>query len=303
MKIVFMGTPDFAVHSLNAIKAADFNIVAVVTAPDKARGRGKKVSFTPVKEYALSNNIPVLQPTNLKDPAFIEELLAFGADIQVVVAFRMLPEVVWNMPPLGSYNVHASLLPNYRGAAPINWAIINGESKTGVTTFQLKHEIDTGNIAFQEEIAIEESDNAGTLHDKLALLGAKLIVKTLAAVKSSQIQLKQQTEDSDLILKHAPKLFPENCILPWETMTAHELHNHIRGLSPYPGARLEIKGESYKILGSHIEDTPLEMGQIETDNKSYLNLGTKSGTLGIKIIQKSGKKAMDIKSFFAGNKI
>ena len=234
-RIVFMGTPDFAVASLKALVEKGYNIVAVVTAPDKPAGRGMQLKASAVKEYALSKQLQILQPDKLKNPDFLESLMALQIDLQIVVAFRMLPEVVWNMPPMGTVNVHASLLPQYRGAAPINWAIINGETETGVTTFRLKHEIDTGNILLQERVAIEEDDNIGTVYEKLMQAGAALLLKTIDGLVNNTIEEKPQPE-SAAELKHAPKIFKEDCQIYWKKKDVESIHNLIRGLSPFPAA-------------------------------------------------------------------
>jgi len=306
MKIVFMGTPEFAVESLKAIYQAGHEIVGVVTMPDKPAGRGQKISKSAVKIYAEENGFKILQPEKLKDEIFVEELRSLNADIQVVVAFKMLPEIVWNMPPLGTYNLHASLLPQYRGAAPINWAIMNGDKQTGVTTFKLKHEIDTGDIFMQRAVDILPNDDAGTIHDKLMTIGAQTIVDTLAQIEQGNTHL---TEQATLLsnteeLKPAPKIFKEDMKLDWNRPTI-ELHNKVRGLSPYPTAWTELtdnKGvtTSAKIYRTHISDKKLNIGQIQTDGKSYLAIGTADGALEIDEIQAAGKKRMDIKSFLQG---
>jgi methionyl-tRNA formyltransferase len=241
LRIVFMGTPEFAVESLKILVEGGYNVVGVVTMPDKPAGRGYKVQFSPVKQYALENNLLLLQPEKLKDENFLENLQSLKADLQIVVAFRMLPEIVWNMPPLGTFNLHASLLPQYRGAAPINWAIINGEKETGVTTFFLTHEIDTGKIILQEKIPILPSDNAGTLHDKLMMLGASAVKKTVDLIISDAVQPIDQSEllKNTIELRSAPKIFRENCEIDvsWDVERAH---NFVRGLSPYPGAWMNL---------------------------------------------------------------
>ncbi|MCW3087116.1 MAG: methionyl-tRNA formyltransferase, partial [Sediminibacterium sp.] len=238
LKIAFMGTPDFAVASLDALVNAGCNIVAVITAPDKPAGRGMKLTESAVKKYAAGKGLPVLQPEKLKSPAFIEQLRALQADLQVVVAFRMLPEVVWNMPPLGTINVHGSLLPQYRGAAPIHWAVINGEKETGVTTFRLKHEIDTGDILLQKKIPIGDDETTGEVHDRMKVIGAGLLVDTIRGLADHTLLPMDQSillEHGPKELRHAPKLFTEDCQLNWER-PASELHNRVRGLSPFPGA-------------------------------------------------------------------
>ena len=233
MRIVFMGTPDFAVESLKVLVENNYEVAGVVTMPDKPSGRGYKMQYSAVKQYAIDHQLTVLQPEKLKDPVFINQLKALKADLQIVVAFRMLPEVIWNMPPLGTFNLHASLLPQYRGAAPINWAIINGEKITGATTFFLTHEIDTGKIILQEMITIEENDNAGTVHDKLMLLGAKMVKKTVDLIKDGKIEAVDQSDLtlSDITLKSAPKIFKETCQINFNA-TVQTVYNHVRGLSP-----------------------------------------------------------------------
>src|SRR6187455_863869 len=233
LRIIFMGTPEFAVPSLEILIQNKFNVVAVITAPDKPQGRGQKLTPSPVKECALRYNIPVLQPTNLKSPQFLEELKSYQANLQIVVAFRMLPEIVWAMPSLGTFNLHGSLLPQYRGAAPINWAIINGEKETGVTTFFLKHEIDTGSIIFKEREPIHEDDTVGTLYERLMVKGANLVVQTAKAVESGQANGKPQSAQPEL--KRAPKIFKETCEINWK-QNAESVRNFVRGLSPYPAA-------------------------------------------------------------------
>lgn len=301
LRIIFMGTPEFAVPSLEILVENKFNVVAVITAPDKPQGRGQKITFSPVKECALKHNIPVLQPTNLKSPQFLEELKSYYANLQIVVAFRMLPEVVWSMPEFGTFNLHASLLPQYRGAAPINWAIINGEKETGVTTFFLKHEIDTGSIIFQESEPIYASDDAGLLYERLMKKGAGLVLKTVQAIADGNYPSQPQPESGSI--KHAPKIFKETCQINWN-QTAERIHNFIRGLSPYPGAWTLLNNKTYKIFSTEIvKDLEIIPGQWKTDNKTYFYVGTSEGTLSIKQLQPEGKKRMTIEEFFRGNKI
>jgi methionyl-tRNA formyltransferase len=303
-KIIFMGTPEFAVPSLEILIQNGFEIAAVITAPDKPQGRGQKLIFSPVKQCALAYGIPVLQPVNLKSPEFIQELKTFGADLQVVVAFRMLPEVVWSMPGLGTFNLHASLLPQYRGAAPINWAIINGEKETGVTTFFLRHDIDTGSIIFQEKEIITEAETAGTLYEKLMNKGAALVLKTVQAIRSGNYPNVPQAEISEL--KHAPKIFKETCEIAWNN-ASHTLRNFVRGLSPYPAAWTLLNGRNYKIFTvSPIDNKDSDgknAGEFMSDNKNYLYVKTKDGWLSIEELQPEGKKRMSIQDFFRGNKI
>lgn len=275
MKIVFMGTPDFAVASLDAIVQANFDVVAVVTAPDKPAGRGQKLNESAVKKYAVEKGIPVLQPEKLKNPEFIEELRSYQADLQVVVAFRMLPEIVWNMPAKGTINLHGSLLPQYRGAAPINHAIINGEKESGVTTFFLKQEIDTGDIILSDSVPIADDETAGDLHDKLMVVGANLLVKTLHAVEANNITEQPQPQNDDL--KHAPKIFKEDCKIDWNN-PAQTIHNLIRGLSPYPTAFTILNDKNLKVFKAEIEDKEpgIVAGGFLTDGKTYLKLDRKS---------------------------
>jgi len=302
LRIIYMGTPDFAVPSLEILVENGWNVVGVVTAPDKPRGRGQKLIPSPVKEAALKHNIPVLQPTNLKSPEFIEELKGYHADIQVVVAFRMLPEVVWSMPPQGTFNLHASLLPNYRGAAPINWAIINGEKETGVTTFFLKHEIDTGSIIFQEKEPILPEDNIGSLYEKLMKKGARLVLKTIEEVANGQVSTTNQDESK--AIHHAPKIFKETCEVNWSE-NAENIHNLVRGLSPYPAAWTTLQDKICKIYETEIigDLNGKDVGAYETDNKTYLHFQTGKGGLSIKELQIQGKKRMPIEDFLRGHKL
>ncbi|SFD81769.1 methionyl-tRNA formyltransferase [Thermophagus xiamenensis] len=306
LKIVFMGTPNFAVESLKALLEAQMNIVGVITSPDKPAGRGRKLTSSPVKNFATEKGLKILQPTNLKDPRFLEELKDLKADLQVVVAFRMLPEVVWNMPPLGTFNLHASLLPDYRGAAPINWAIINGEEKTGVTTFFLQHEIDTGDILFQEETPILPEDNAGSLHDKLMVQGANMVVKTVKAIANQTITPQPQAHKQG---KPAPKIFKEDCKIDWYR-ECDTVHNKIRGLSPYPAAWTELsypneeRKQSIKIFRTEKSGSAgLNPGEIYCDQKKIILVGTRNGDLKIKELQMAGKKRMTTEEFLKGNKI
>ena len=306
LRIVFMGTPDFAVESLKILVENGFNIVGVITAPDKPAGRGQKLRKSPVKVYAESQGLKVLQPVNLKSPDFIEELRSLNAVLQIIVAFRMLPEVVWNMPPLGTFNLHASLLPQYRGAAPINWAVINGEKETGVTTFFLRHEIDTGNIILQEKIAIGPDDNAGVVHDKLMVLGARLVLKTVNLILEDKVEpVPQDKVAKGVELKSAPKIFKDDCRINWSD-TAQVIHNKIRGLSPYPAAWSEFilndgKKIQFKIFGSEIaECSNREAGKINTDTKTYLEIGTGEGCVRIKRLQLAGKKQLPVQDFLRG---
>ena len=295
-----MGTPEFSVPSLEILIENGYNIVAVVTAPDRPKGRGQQLSTSAVKDCATKNNIPVLQPTNLKSEAFISELKSYNANLQIVVAFRMLPEVVWDMPAIGTFNLHGSLLPQYRGAAPINWAIMNGEKETGVTTFFLKHQIDTGNIVFQEKESILEEDNVGTVYERLMLKGAQLVLKTVQAIENDNYPLKAQDETGEI--KHAPKIFKETCEINWSE-SSDKIYDFIRGLSPYPAAWTTINGNSCKIFKAKKISSSLNAGEVSSDNKTYLRIGANDGALNILELQMQGKKRMGIEDFLRGNKI
>lgn len=299
-----MGTPEFAVPCLEILVENKFNVVAVITAPDKPQGRGQKLVPSPVKEAALKHQLTVLQPANLKAPEFVEELKSYNANLQIVVAFRMLPEMVWNMPSIGTFNLHASLLPQYRGAAPINWAIINGEKETGITTFFLKHEIDTGSIAFQEKETINDSDDVGQLYERLMHKGAHLVLKTVQAIESGNYTLQPQPDGIEI--KHAPKIFKETCEINWN-QTSEQVRNFVRGLSPYPAAWTTLNGKVFKIFRCHKASSDnrhlIAPGQIATDNKNYLSIKTADGWIGIEELQPEGKKRMPIQDFFRGNKI
>lgn len=301
MRIIFMGTPDFAVASLRALIESGENVVAVVTSPDKPAGRGQKLNQSAVKQYAVANNIPVLQPEKLKNPEFLETLKSYQADLQIVVAFRMLPKVVWDMPPLGTINVHASLLPQYRGAAPINHAIMNGEKVTGVSTFLLQHEIDTGNILLSNKINIEENDNAGTLHDKLMIAGAETLLNTIKELKQNTLNPIPQEEIEVNELKHAPKIFKEDCKIDWNAST-EQVHKKIRGLSPYPAAFTILENKTLKIYESEKESKQenLSPGQFITDKKTFVKFATQDGLINLKSIQIEGKKRMSIEEFLRG---
>jgi methionyl-tRNA formyltransferase len=302
LRIIFMGTPEFAVASLDALVNAGMNVIAVVTAPDKPAGRGMKMNESAVKKYAVEKNIPVLQPEKLKDPAFIETLNSLKADLQVVVAFRMLPEIVWNMPPMGTLNVHGSLLPQYRGAAPINWAVINGEEYTGVTTFKLQHEIDTGNILLQASMPIGPDENAGSVHDRMKLLGAELLVRTVNGLAAGSLkEIPQQQLVNNVDVKHAPKIHTSTCQIDWNKTTA-EIHNLIRGLSPVPGAFTTFDGKMMKVFSSQKEITKPshQPGGYRTDQKTYLSFACSDGYISVKEIQLEGKKRMKIEDFLRG---
>lgn len=310
LRIVFMGTPDFAVESLRVLVENDYNVVGVITMPDKPSGRGHKLQHSAVKKYALEHNLPILQPEKLKEESFLKDLKAWNADLQIVVAFRMLPEVVWDMPRLGTFNLHASLLPQYRGAAPINWAVINGEKETGVTTFFLTHEIDTGKIIIQEKVAIAEEDNAGIIHDKLMTIGGQLVQKTVDMLLENKVDAVDQNQfiKDESELKAAPKIFKDTCRIDWNQPT-EKIHNLIRGLSPYPAAWTELYAtgkdpQMVKIYASEevISDHQATIGSILTDNKSYLHVACEKGYISIKEIQFPGKKAMKTEELLRGYK-
>lgn len=306
MKIVFMGTPEFAVASLRQIISTDIEVVGVITSPDKLAGRGRKVKFSDVKNFAVQNNLNLLQPTNLKDESFILELKKLNADLFVVVAFRMLPKVVWDMPKYGTINLHGSLLPQYRGAAPINWAIINGEKQTGVTTFFINEKIDTGKIIDKQIVDIMPTDTAGTLHDKLMNTGSELLTKTILKIQSGHYsEIEQDTLINDKI-KDAPKIFKEICKINWQKQLI-EIYNFIRGLSPYPAAWTELIDEENKKYSLKIFETKIEVekhglnyGTILTDNKNYIKVSVKEGFLYLLEIQLQGKKRLKIKEFLNG---
>lgn len=301
LKIIFFGTPEFAATTLAYLADKGFNIVAVVTAPDKPAGRGMKMQQSAVKICATERNIPVLQPEKLKHVDFIHQLKSFEADLQIVIAFRMLPEVVWNMPPKGTVNLHASLLPDYRGAAPINWAIINGEDVTGITTFKLKHEIDTGDILLQSKVKITDDMTAGELHDLLMHEGKYLVEQTIIGLTQQTIKPIQQNARSD---KHAPKLFTQDCKIDW-SHAAVQVYNLIRGLSPFPGAFTTLNGKMLKLYQTKIIDLPaqLRVGEVDSDNKSYIHVGCGNGAIAILELQIEGKKRMGVADFLRGNNI
>ncbi len=303
LRIIFMGTPEFAVPSLEILVQSKFNVVAVITAPDKPQGRGQKLTPSPVKECALKHNLPVLQPMNLKSPEFIEELRSYQANLQIVVAFRMLPEVVWAMPGLGTFNLHGSLLPQYRGAAPINWAIINGEKETGVTTFFLKHEIDTGSIIYQDKETILETDNAGSLYERLMHKGANLVLKTVQAIEQGEYPSLPQSEATEI--KHAPKIFKETCEINWN-QPSKKIIDFVRGLSPYPAAWTKISDKVYKVFKcslSNNRQSTIDSQSWATDNKTFLTIKTTDGWVSIDEFQPEGKKRMSVSEFFRGNKL
>lgn len=311
MRIIFYGTPDFAVATLDKIKAMDHDLVAVVTAPDKPAGRGRKLKASPVKEYALKNNIPVLQPTNLKAASFQQELQQLRPDLQVVVAFRMMPESVWALPPHGTFNIHASLLPQYRGAAPINYAIINGEKESGVTSFILQKEIDTGNIIDFKKVAIEPDDTAGDLHDKLMACGAKLAVETIQKIDQGNLTPIPQDQliQDPKTLKTAHKIFKDDCKIDW-TQPIDRIYNLIRGLSPYPTAYtyfIDNEGikKSVKIFSAKKEysTNAYETKSLLSDEQNYIKVVCPDGIISIEELQIQGKKRMDTKSFLRGFKM
>ena len=306
MRIIFMGTPAFAVPILDILVQNNYNIVGVITAPDKPSGRGLKLQQSAVKEYALVHHLHVMQPEKLKHPDFIQELSALKADLQVVVAFRMLPEIVWNMPPKGTFNLHASLLPQYRGAAPINYALINGEKETGVTTFFLTHEIDTGHVIMQEKCAIEPDETAGELHDKLMNLGAETVLKTVQLIERNGVEPVSQQSMMHGELKAAHKIFKEDCVIDWEKK-AQTIHNFIRGLSPFPTAYtyLLVKDTEsilFKIYKADFEinEHKMPVGGIITDGKNFLKVACKDGFINLIQVQMAGKKAMAIAEFLRG---
>lgn len=294
-----MGTPEFAVASLDAILNAGYNVVAVITAPDKPAGRGMQLTESAVKKYAKEKGLPILQPEKLKDPAFLEQLRELKADLQIVVAFRMLPEVVWDMPPMGTVNLHGSLLPQYRGAAPINWAVINGEKETGVTTFQLQHAIDTGNILLQDRFPIEDTATAGDIHDIMKEVGARLLVTTIAGLTAGTLKAVPQPETGEL--KHAPKIFTETTLIDWNRSTT-EIYNLIRGLSPFPAAYTYLDGKILKIYHSEKEKKApgQKPGAYETDQKTFLRFATPDGYIRVTELQLEGKKRMKIEDFLRG---
>ena len=306
LRIVFMGTPDFAVLSLDILVQHNYKIVGVITAPDKPAGRGQQLHQSAVKKYAVEKNLAVLQPEKLKNADFINELKALEPNLFIVVAFRMLPELVWQMPEYGTFNLHASLLPQYRGAAPINWAVINGEKETGVTTFFLQQEIDTGNIILQEKINIEDEDNAGSVHDKLMDIGSQLVLKTVQQIEENSVTEQPQELTTS---KHAPKIYKETCLIDWNKPVL-EIHNLIRGLSPYPTAFTHLDGKVLKIYNSAVilrqaQDDSAQAHDDKaylTDNKTYLSFKCANGYLDILELQLEGKKRMKVDEFLRGHK-
>ena len=304
-----MGTPDFAVAPLEALLNAGCNVVGVITNPDKPAGRGQQIQEAAVKKFAVTKDLKILQPEKFRNKEFLEELRALKADLQVVVAFKMLPEMVWDMPKYGTLNLHASLLPQYRGAAPINWAIINGDKETGVSTFLLQHKIDTGNILFQEKISIGENDNVEVIHDELMMLGSKLVVKTVQAIEAGEYpQIPQDNLSGEVVeLKSAPKIFKKDCKIDW-SKNLHSIHNLIRGLSPYPASWTElVPNKEGKLIGLKIFTTKKEVfnhtekiGSIVTDGKTFLKIAVNEGYISIKMLQQAGKKRMKVEDFLRG---
>lgn len=308
LRVVFMGTPEFAVPSLQLLHESRHQVVAVVTVPDKPAGRGMKIQYSPVKTYALEHGLPLLQPPKLKDPDFLKQLSSFQADLFVVVAFRMLPAEVWQMPPKGTINLHASLLPQYRGAAPINWAIINGEKVTGVTTFFIEHQIDTGNLLLSEKVDIGPDETAGQLHDRLKTIGAQLLLRTVDAIEEGTVKpIPQNSLNVNETLKTAPKIFKDTCRISWDR-TPFEIHNLVRGLSPVPGAFSYLTHGSQKWLTKIYQVRPLmqqhalKPGNIISDGKTYLRVASQQGLVEILSLQLEGKKKLPIEEFLKGFK-
>jgi methionyl-tRNA formyltransferase len=310
IRIVFMGTPDFAVATLGALLMNGFNVIGVVTTPDKPAGRGRKINKSPVKEFAEFSHLPILQPENLKDPGFIQSLRDLNADVFVVVAFRMLPEVIWKIPATGTFNLHASLLPQYRGAAPINHAVINGETTTGVTTFLIDDKIDTGNILLREEVHIFPFENAGDIHDRLMKQGARLVIRTLEGLSDNTLKPQPQSTfvKPGEVLKPAPKIFPKDCIINWNN-DPFTIHNLIRGLAPTPCARSVFRSDStdlsFKIYESQPENTKHNMnpGELITDGKHFLRIACRDGFISVVSLQLEGKKKMNTVELLRGFKI
>lgn len=296
MKIIFFGTPDFAIPSLKILHESEHKVVGIVTAPDKPRGRGRSLSPTPIKQFGIDNNIKVLTPEKFKNEELVDELKSLQADLFVVVAFRILPESIFTIPEKGSFNLHGSLLPKFRGAAPIQWAIINGEKETGLTTFFLEKKVDTGNIMLKEKINIENSDNLGTLHDKMSIAGAELVLKTVNLIDQNKVELIPQ---DDTIATPAPKITKEICKIDWNKSVI-DIHNLVRGLSPYPGAFFIHEGKTYKVFESEIsETTNLEPGEI-SQSKNEIFIGTSNTALRILEIQPEGRKRMNVEDFLRG---
>ena len=307
LRIVYMGTPDFAVESLRCLVEGGYNVVGVITMPDKPAGRGHKLQYSPVKQYALEHQLPLLQPEKLKDEDFLGQLRAWHADLQIVVAFRMLPEVVWAMPRLGTFNLHASLLPQYRGAAPINWAVINGETETGITTFFLKHEIDTGEVIQQVRVPIADTDDVGMVHDRLMLLGGRLVTETVDAILDGTVKpIPQEQMQADAPLRPAPKIFKDTCRIDW-SRPVKQVYDFIRGLSPHPTAWTELHQEGQETVVLKVyeaEKLPqmhnLPVGTVQTDGKTYLRVAVSGGFVGIRSLQLPGKKRLRVDELLRG---
>ena len=305
LRIIYMGTPDFAVESLRALVEGGYNVVAVVTMPDKPAGRGHQLQYSAVKQYALSVGLPLLQPERLKDESFLQELRSYSADLQIVVAFRMLPEVVWNMPRLGTFNLHASLLPQYRGAAPINWAVMNGDTETGATTFMLQHEIDTGNIILQERISIADDENVGSVHDRLMMMGANLVTRTVDTIIDAENQgvaLPTIPQNNDIELRQAPKIFKDTCAIDF-SRPAQQVYNHIRGLSPYPAAWINQMPATHP-LAELLKGAKVYKAQVTqlSEQKGHIIVPCADGYIDILELQLPGKKRMDASALLNGLK-
>lgn len=305
IRIVYMGTPDFAVESLRALVEGGYNVVAVVTMPDKPAGRGHQLQYSAVKQYALSVGLPLLQPERLKDESFLQELRSYCADLQIVVAFRMLPEVVWNMPRLGTFNLHASLLPQYRGAAPINWAVMNGDTETGATTFMLQHEIDTGNIILQERISIADDENVGSVHDRLMMMGANLVTRTVDTIIDAENQgvaLPTIPQNNDIELRQAPKIFKDTCAIDF-SRPAQQVYNHIRGLSPYPAAWINQMPATHP-LAELLKGAKVYKAAVTqlSEQKGHIIVPCADGYIDILELQLPGKKRMDAPALLNGLK-
>ena len=305
LRIIYMGTPDFAVESLRALVEGGYNVVAVVTMPDKPAGRGHQLQYSAVKQYALSVGLPLLQPERLKDESFLQELRSYGADLQIVVAFRMLPEVVWNMPRLGTFNLHASLLPQYRGAAPINWAVMNGDTETGATTFMLQHEIDTGNIILQERLSIADDENVGSVHDRLMMMGANLVTRTVDAIIDAENQgvaLPTIPQNNDIELRQAPKIFKDTCAIDF-SRPAQQVYNHIRGLSPYPAAWINQMPATHP-LAELLKGAKVYKAAVTqlSEQKGHIIVPCADGYIDILELQLPGKKRMDAPALLNGLK-
>ena len=306
IRIVYMGTPDFAVESLRALVEGGYNVVAVVTMPDKPAGRGHQLQYSAVKQYALSAGLPILQPERLKDENFLAELKSYSADLQIVVAFRMLPEVVWNMPRLGTFNLHASLLPQYRGAAPINWAVMNGDTETGATTFMLQHEIDTGNIILQERIPIADDENVGSVHDRLMVMGAQLVTRTVDTIIESEnrgVELPTIPQDNALELRPAPKIFKDTCAIDF-SRNAEQVRNHIRGLSPYPAAWISEMPANHPLAevlrGAKVYKAAITK---HAEQKGHIIVPCADGYIDLLELQLPGKKRMDAAALLNGIRV